>query len=46
VRILNPTAGEKLAGGDQLLVLGTPEQIRHFKEWLRESAEERTDAGK
>jgi monovalent cation:H+ antiporter-2, CPA2 family len=46
VRVLSPKAGETLAAGDQLLVLGTPEQIRHFKEWLRDSAEERADAGK
>jgi CPA2 family monovalent cation:H+ antiporter-2 len=40
VRILNPTAGETLAAGDELLVLGTSVQIRLFKEWLRERAEE------
>jgi K+/H+ antiporter YhaU regulatory subunit KhtT len=46
VRILNPTAGETLAVGDQLLTLGTSEQIRHFKEWLRESAEAPAAPGK
>ena len=45
-RILNPRAGEMLAAGDELLVLGTPEQIRHFKEWLRDQAEDRTAPGK
>jgi CPA2 family monovalent cation:H+ antiporter-2 len=46
VRILNPTAGETLTAGDELLVLGTPEQIRHFKEWLLDQAEDRAAPGK
>ena len=37
---------ETLAAGDKLLVLGTPEQIRHFKEWLREHPEDRAAPGK
>lgn len=36
VRILNPRAEEILRAGDEVLALGTPEQIRSFKAWLRE----------
>ena len=36
VRILNPGAQEMLHAGDEVLALGTPEQIREFKAWLRE----------
>ncbi|HKB90646.1 MAG TPA: TrkA C-terminal domain-containing protein, partial [Opitutaceae bacterium] len=36
VRILNPGAGEVLASGDELLVMGSPEQISVFKDLLRE----------
>jgi CPA2 family monovalent cation:H+ antiporter-2 len=36
VRILNPSADEKLQPGDEVLALGTADQIRGFKEWLRE----------
>jgi CPA2 family monovalent cation:H+ antiporter-2 len=39
-RILNPTAQEILRAGDELLMLGTPVQIRDFKQWLRERPEE------
>jgi CPA2 family monovalent cation:H+ antiporter-2 len=39
-RILNPSADEKLLPGDDVLALGTPEQIRTFKEWLREDPAE------
>ena len=38
MRHLNPKAEEVLLAGDELLILGTPVQIRHFKEWLRERA--------
>jgi len=37
-RILNPTGSEVLKSGDELLVLGTAEQIRGFREWLAETA--------
>lgn len=37
VRILNPSAGESLNPGDELLVLGTPDQIRGFRAWLLEN---------
>ena len=37
VRILNPSANEELKPGDELLVLGTPEQIRGFRGWLSEN---------
>ena len=33
-RVLNPTADEVVGAGDELLVLGTPEQIRGFRDWL------------
>ena len=36
VRILNPRAEEVLQAGDEVLALGTQEQIRSFKAWLRE----------
>ena len=35
-RILNPGAQEVLRAADQLLVLGTPVQIREFRGWLAE----------
>jgi|GEM_PF-4742947 len=35
-RILNPSAEEKLLSGDDVLALGAPDQIRGFKDWLRE----------
>lgn len=38
LRILNPNGEEKLLAFDQVLVLGTPEQIRAFREWAREGA--------
>jgi len=40
IRILNPTAQEKLRPDDEVLVLGTPVLIREFKLWLREQPEE------
>jgi K+:H+ antiporter len=36
-RILNPGAQEVLREGDELLVLGTPLQIREFRGWLAEN---------
>ncbi len=36
LRILNPSGDEKLLPRDDVLVLGTPEQIRAFKAWVRE----------
>jgi CPA2 family monovalent cation:H+ antiporter-2 len=35
VRILNPSAQEKLRPGDEVLALGAPLQIAEFKDWLR-----------
>ncbi len=35
-RLLSPSGEEKILSGDELLVLGTPDQIRDFREWLRE----------
>jgi monovalent cation:H+ antiporter-2, CPA2 family len=35
-RILNPDGQETLRPGDELLVLGTPVQIREFRGWLSE----------
>ncbi len=37
LRILNPSAGEMLRAGDEILVLGTPVQIAEFKEWIQEN---------
>src|SRR5439155_3479340 len=39
LRILNPTAQEKLRAGDEILVLGTPVDIAEFNQWLRERPE-------
>jgi CPA2 family monovalent cation:H+ antiporter-2 len=36
-RILNPDGHEALRPGDELLVLGTPLQIREFRGWLSEN---------
>lgn len=33
-RILNPAGADRLEGGDELLVLGTPAQVREFRRWL------------
>ena len=33
-RVLNPSAQERILARDELLVLGTPVQIREFKLWL------------
>jgi len=38
-RIVNPGAGEFLRGGDEVLVLGNPEQIDAFRAMLREETE-------
>ena len=43
LRILNPSAQEKLRASDEVLVLGTPVQIGEFKEWLRERPDETQD---
>jgi CPA2 family monovalent cation:H+ antiporter-2 len=39
-RILSPGADEVLRPGDELLVLGTPQRIGGFRDWLAESAGE------
>ena len=36
LRILNPGAQEMIRAGDELLVLGTPAQIRDFRAWISE----------
>jgi CPA2 family monovalent cation:H+ antiporter-2 len=33
-RLLNPSGGERMAAGDELLVLGTAAQLRAFRCWL------------
>jgi CPA2 family monovalent cation:H+ antiporter-2 len=38
-RIVNPGAGETLRGGDEVLVLGNPEQIDAFRAMVREETE-------
>lgn len=40
LRVLNPTASERLCAGDEILVLGTPEQNAEFRAWLRENPDE------
>ncbi|MEO7415406.1 MAG: cation:proton antiporter [Opitutaceae bacterium] len=44
-RVLNPSAHETILANDELLVLGTPVQIREFKLWLEEQAEDSIIAG-
>jgi CPA2 family monovalent cation:H+ antiporter-2 len=39
-RILNPGPTEELRPGDEVLTLGTPQQIRDFKAWLQEKPAE------
>jgi CPA2 family monovalent cation:H+ antiporter-2 len=38
-RILNPGSNETLMGGDELLVTGTPDELRAFNDWLMETGE-------
>ena len=38
-RILNPQGAERFEGGDDVLVLGNPEQITAFKAWAKEASE-------
>jgi CPA2 family monovalent cation:H+ antiporter-2 len=40
LRFLNPSADAHLRAGDEVLALGTPEQIREFRAWLRERPED------
>ena len=40
VRILSPGADERLQVGDEVLVLGAPEQLRNFKAWLQAEPED------
>jgi len=40
MRVLNPNGDEIIRSGDELLVLGTPENIRGFRDWLSETAPE------
>lgn len=42
-RLVNPAGTERLADGDELLVLGAPEQIRALRGWLAQARTE--DAG-
>ncbi len=44
LRILNPSAGEMLRAGDEILVLGTPVEIAEFKEWIQENEAAALDA--
>jgi CPA2 family monovalent cation:H+ antiporter-2 len=39
LRILNPGGGERLQARDDVLVLGTPDQIKAFRAWAREGVE-------
>jgi len=39
VRVLNPSAEEKLHAGDEVLALGTPVQIRTFRAWLHDAGQ-------
>lgn len=44
-RLLNPAGEERLAAGDDLLVLGPPVPIREFKDWLREPVDDPVAGG-
>ena len=47
MRILNPSAEEMFLARDEVLVLGNAEQIRLFKDWLRENpADHEADTAK
>ena len=37
MRVLNPSADERLQYGDEVLALGTPAQIQAFRGWLRDA---------
>jgi CPA2 family monovalent cation:H+ antiporter-2 len=39
MRVLNPSAEERLQAGDEVLALGTPAQIQAFRAWLRDAGE-------
>jgi CPA2 family monovalent cation:H+ antiporter-2 len=43
LRILNPSAHERLRASDEILVLGTPVQIGEFKSWARARPDENAD---
>jgi CPA2 family monovalent cation:H+ antiporter-2 len=43
VRILNPSAEERLHAGDEVLALGAPAHLAEFKAWLRAREEETRD---
>lgn len=43
-RVLNPGADERISTDDEVLALGTPRQIREFKEWLLERPDETGEA--
>jgi K+/H+ antiporter YhaU regulatory subunit KhtT len=44
IRILSPGGAEVLRQGDELLVLGTPDQIRDFRGWVVENPAAVTEA--
>ncbi|MBI5771299.1 MAG: cation:proton antiporter [Verrucomicrobia bacterium] len=44
IRILNPSAEERLHSGDEVLALGAPAHLADFKAWLRAREEEIGDA--
>ena len=39
LRILNPSGEETIIAGDQLLILGTPDQIAEFQDWVADIPE-------
>jgi len=39
IRVLNPSADERLQAGDEVLALGTPTQIEAFRAWLRDAGQ-------
>lgn len=40
VRLLNPSADERISAGDEVLALGTTDRLKEFHEWLRERPED------
>lgn len=44
-KIINPVGADRLAEGDELLLLGSPRQIRHFKGWLLYFCAESPESG-
>ena len=45
MRVLNPSADERLHAGDEVLALGTPAQIEAFRAWLKDAGQSADQKG-